>query len=200
MAVNLSPIGNGISFLGTTGLPLAGGKLYTYQAGSSTPLASYTTIDGTIANSNPIILGSDGKLPEELWLTYGYNYKLVLRDSADVLIYTYDNIYGILGTIPTSSSTVPSGMILLWSGSVGSIPVGYYLCDGSNGTPDLRNRFLVGAGDAYAVNATGGSADAIVVSHNHTATSTSTVTDPAFRHDSFMVRFSRLYSCRLLFM
>jgi hypothetical protein len=182
MAVNLSPIGNGISFLGTTGLPLAGGKLYTYQAGSSTPLASYTTIDGTIANSNPIILGSDGKLPEELWLTYGYNYKLVLRDSADVLIYTYDNIYGILGTIPTSSSTVPSGMILLWSGSVGSIPVGYYLCDGSNGTPDLRNRFLIGAGDAYAVNATGGSADAIVVSHNHTATSTSTVTDPGHLH------------------
>jgi len=182
MAVNLSPIGNGISFLGTTGLPLAGGKLYTYQAGSSTPLASYTTIDGTIANSNPIILGSDGKLPEELWLTYGYNYKLVLRDSADVLIYTYDNIYGILGTIPTSSSTVPSGMILLWSGSVGSIPVGYYLCDGSNGTPDLRNRFLVGAGDAYAVNATGGSADAIVVSHNHTATSVSTVTDPGHAH------------------
>jgi len=180
MSVNLSPIGNGISFLGTTGLPLAGGKLYTYQAGSSTPLASYTTIDGTVANSNPIILGSDGKLPSELWLTYGYNYKLVLKDSNDVLIYTYDNIYGILGTIPTSSSTVPSGMILLWSGSVGSIPSGYYLCDGSNGTPDLRNRFLVGAGDAYAVNATGGSADAIVVSHTHTATSV--VTDAGHNH------------------
>lgn len=180
MSVNLSPIGNGISFLGTTGLPLSGGKLYTYQAGSSTPLASYTSIDGTVANSNPIILGSDGKLPSELWLTYGYNYKLVLKDSNDVLIYTYDNIYGILGTIPTSSSTVPSGMILLWSGSVGSIPSGYYLCDGSNGTPDLRNRFLVGAGDAYAVNATGGSADAIVVSHTHTATSV--VTDAGHNH------------------
>ncbi len=180
MSVNLSPIGNGISFLGTTGLPLAGGKLYTYQAGSSTPLATYTTIDGTIANSNPIILGSDGKLPEELWLTYGYNYKLVLKDANEVLIYTYDNIYGILGTIPTSSSTVPSGMILLWSGSIGSIPAGYYLCDGSNGTPDLRNRFLVGAGDSYAVNATGGSADAIVVSHTHTATSV--VTDPGDTH------------------
>jgi len=158
MSVNLSPIGNGISFLGTTGLPLAGGKLYTYQAGSSTPLATYTTIDGTIANSNPIILGSDGKLPEELWLTYGYNYKLVLKDANEVLIYTYDNIYGILGTIPTSSSTVPSGMILLWSGSIGSIPAGYY----------------------FAVNATGGSADAIVVSHTHTATSV--VTDPGHTH------------------
>lgn len=182
MSVNLSPIGNGISFLGNTGLPLSGGKLYTYQAGSSTPLASYTSIDGTIANANPIILGSDGKLPEELWLTYGYNYKLVLKDADDVLIYTYDNIYGILGTIPSSSSTLPSGMILLWSGSIGSIPGGYYLCDGSNGTPDLRDRFVVGAGNSYAVNATGGSTDAIVVAHTHTATSTSTVTDPGHFH------------------
>jgi len=182
MSVNLSPIGNGISFLGTTGLPLAGGKLYTYQAGSSTPLASYTTINGNIAHANPIILGSDGKLPDELWLTYGFNYKLVLTDANDVLIYTYDNIYGILGTIPTSTSTVPSGMILLWSGSIGSIPVGYLLCDGTNGTPDLRNRFLVGSGSTYAVNATGGSADSIVVSHNHTATSTSVVTDPGHLH------------------
>jgi hypothetical protein len=182
MSVNLSPIGNGISFLGTTGLPLAGGKLYTYQAGSSTPLASYTTINGNIAHANPIILGSDGKLPDELWLTYGFNYKLVLTDANDVLIYTYDNIYGILGTIPTSTSTVPSGMILLWSGSIGSIPIGYLLCDGTNGTPDLRNRFLVGSGSTYAVNATGGSADSIVVSHNHTATSTSVVTDPGHLH------------------
>lgn len=180
MAVNLSPIGNGISFLGNTGLPLSGGKLYTYQAGSSTPLATYTSVDGTIANANPIILGSDGKLPAELWLTYGYNYKLVLKDSADVSIATYDNIYGILGTIPASSSTLPSGMILLWSGSIGSIPAGYYLCDGSNGTPDLRNRFIVGAGSTYAVNATGGSADAITVAHTHTATST--VTDPGHLH------------------
>lgn len=182
MSVNLSPIGNGISFLGNTGLPLNGGKLYTYQAGSSTPLATYTSIDGTIANANPIILGSDGKLPAELWLTYGYNYKLVLKDSADVSIATYDNIYGILGTIPASSSTLPTGMILLWSGAIGSIPSGYYLCDGNNGTPDLRDRFVVGAGNTYAVNATGGSTDAIVVAHTHTATSTSTVTDPGHNH------------------
>ena len=194
MSVNLSPIGNGISFLGTTGLPLAGGKLYTYQAGSSTPLASYTTINGNIAHANPIILGSDGKLPDELWLTYGFNYKLVLTDANDVLIYTYDNIYGILGTIPTSTSTVPSGMILLWSGSIGSIPVGYLLCDGTNGTPDLRNRFLVGSGSTYAVNATGGSADAIVVSHNHTATSTSVVTDPGHVHGYIAAAPGNFYS------
>jgi hypothetical protein len=67
----------------------------------------------------------------------------------------------------------PSGGIIMWSGSIASIPSGWFLCDGANGTPNLRDRFVVGAGSTYAVNATGGSADAIVVSHTHTA-STST--------------------------
>ena len=73
---------------------------------------------------------------------------------------------------------VPSGMIALWSGSVASVPSGWYLCNGSNGTPDLRDRFVVGAGSTYAVAATGGSANAIVVSHTHTAT----VTDSGHTH------------------
>jgi hypothetical protein len=181
MSVNLSPIGNGVSFLGTTGLPLSGGKLYTYQAGSSTPLATYTTNSGIIANANPIILGTDGRTPSEIWLTYGYNYKFILQDSAGSTIATYDNLYGILGTIPASSSTLPTGMILLWSGSIGSIPSGYLLCDGTNSTPDLRDRFIIGAGNTYSVNQTGGSADAIVVSHTHTATTV--VTDPGHTHN-----------------
>ena len=178
MAVNLSPIGNGVSFLGVTGLPLSGGRLYSYQAGSSTPLATYTTVSGTIANANPIILGTDGRAPSEIWLTFGYNYKFILQDSVGATIATYDDIYGILGTIPAVASTLPTGMILLWSGSIGSIPAGYLLCDGNNSTPDLRNRFIVGAGSTYSVNQTGGSADAIVVSHTHTAT----VTDPGHNH------------------
>ena len=178
MAVNLSPIGNGVSFLGVTGLPLSGGKLYSYQAGSSTPLTTYTTVSGLIANANPIILGTDGRTPNEVWLTYGYNYKFILQDSGGGTIATYDDIYGILGTIPAASSTLPSGMILLWSGSIGSIPAGYLLCDGTSSTPDLRNCFIIGAGSTYSVNQTGGSADAIVVSHTHTAT----VTDPGHTH------------------
>jgi len=180
MSVNLSPIGNGVSFLGVTGLPLSGGKLYSYQAGSSTPLATYTTVSGLIANANPIILGTDGRTPNEVWLTYGYNYKFILQDSAGGTIATYDDIYGILGTIPAVASVLPTGMILLWSGSIGSIPAGFLLCDGTNSTPDLRNRFIIGAGSTYSVNQTGGSADSIVVSHNHTATST--VTDPGHLH------------------
>jgi hypothetical protein len=73
---------------------------------------------------------------------------------------------------------IPSGVIVMWSGSVASIPSGWFLCDGNNSTPDLRNRFIVGAGSTYSVAGTGGSADAIVVSHTHTAT----VTDPGHTH------------------
>ena len=79
---------------------------------------------------------------------------------------------------PTWGSAIPSGGIIIWSGSSASIPSGWLLCDGSNSTPDLRNRFVVGATSTYAVGATGGSADAIVVSHTHTAT----VTDPGHFH------------------
>jgi hypothetical protein len=75
---------------------------------------------------------------------------------------------------------VPTGAIIMWSGSIASIPSGWLLCNGSSGTPDLRDRFIVGAGSTYAVAATGGSADAVVVSHTHTATST--VTDPGHLH------------------
>ena len=71
---------------------------------------------------------------------------------------------------------IPSGAILLWSGSIGSIPSGWLLCDGTSGTPNLRDRFVVGAGSTYAVAATGGSADAVVVSHTHT------ITDPGHTH------------------
>ena len=78
---------------------------------------------------------------------------------------------------------LPSGSIVIWSGSAASIPSGWYLCDGLNSTPDLRNKFVVGAGSTYAVGATGGSADAIIVSHTHTATST--VTDPGHFHTVF---------------
>ena len=183
MAVNLSPIGNGFQFFDNNGAPLNAGKIYTYQAGSSTPLATYTSSSGLTANANPIILGTSGRPPNDIWLTEGFFYKFILKDSSDVTIQTYDNLYGIVGATPPAATPIPSGGIFLWSGSIGSIPAGYVLCNGSNGTPDLRNRFIVGAGSTYAVDATGGSADAIVVSHTHGATSTSSVTDPGHTHN-----------------
>jgi len=91
---------------------------------------------------------------------------------------------------PTWGSGFPSGGIIMWSGTIATIPSGWLLCNGSSGTPDLRNRFVIGAfqdttGVAYttvtgADTQTGGSKDAITVSHTHTATST--VTDPGHLH------------------
>jgi hypothetical protein len=89
---------------------------------------------------------------------------------------------GTTWTSAAAPTTFLTGMIILWSGSIASIPSGFALCDGTSGTPDLRDRFIVGAGSTYAVDATGGSADSVVVSHTHTATSTSVVTDPGHTH------------------
>jgi hypothetical protein len=182
-SVLLSPYGIGQQFFDDNGVPLAGGLIYTYQAGSSTPLVTYTTNSGNIANANPIVLDAAGRVPQEIWLLTGYSYKFVLQNANAVLIQTLDNIYPILQNAPASAPAVPTGGIILWSGSTGSIPATWYLCDGTNGTPDLRNSFIVGAGSTYAVNATGGTADAIVVSHTHTATSV--VTDPSHAHNAY---------------
>ena len=65
---------------------------------------------------------------------------------------------------------VPIGGIIMWSGSIATIPPSWRLCNGANGTPNLQDRFLVGAGSGYAVGATGGSANATLVSHSHTGT------------------------------
>ena len=96
MAVNLSPIwGAGAQLLDNSGNVLSGGKIYTYAAGTTTQVATYTSNNGITANSNPIILNSAGRVPYEIWLTDGQNYKFVLKDSNDVLIGTWDNLSGI---------------------------------------------------------------------------------------------------------
>jgi microcystin-dependent protein len=79
------------------------------------------------------------------------------------------------------SALIPTGIITLWSGSVATIPSGWALCNGSSGTPDLRNRFVVGAGSTYSVDATGGSATSTLTSnelpaHTHVITTTGTAT------------------------
>jgi hypothetical protein len=177
-SVLLSPFGNGQQFFDNTGNILSGGLIYTYQAGSSTPLATYTTVNGTIPNSNPIILNSAGRCDNEIWMQTGYSYKFILQTSTGTTLQTLDNLYPILQTSTSTGATIPAGLIAIWSGSTGSIPAGWTLCNGTNGTPDLRNSFIIGAGSTYAVGQTGGSADAIVVSHTHTAS----VSDPGHKH------------------
>ena len=62
------------------------------------------------------------------------------------------------GSNLSSVPGVPVGGIIMWSGATNNIPSGWALCDGNNSTPDLRDKFIVGAGSSYAVDATGGSA------------------------------------------
>jgi len=91
---------------------------------------------------------------------------------------------------PTWGNIFVAGMIMMWSGTIATIPSGWLLCNGSNSTPDLRDKFIIGAsadsGGAAKTNVTasytqtGGTKDAIVVSHTHTGTST--VTDPQHNH------------------
>ena len=135
-------------------------------------------------------------MPNELWLQFGYSYKFVLEDANSTLIDTYDNIAGIITSIPSTSPAVPSGCILIWSGATGSIPSGFVICDGTNGTPDLRNKFVIGAGLSYSVGQTGGSSSATLTQsnlpninfnvsdpgHTHSASSTSSVSDPSHNH------------------
>ena len=92
-SVNLSAFGGvGWQFFDNNGVPLAGGLIYTYAAGTTTPQATYTTSAGTIAHTNPIVLNSAGRVPGgEIWLLFA-SYKFVLQTSAAVLIATYDNI------------------------------------------------------------------------------------------------------------
>ena len=90
MTVSISPQPK-LQFFDNNGNPLSGGKLYTYAAGTTTPLASYTDSTGNVANSNPVILDSRGET--SVWLAASF-YKLALYTSTDVPVWTVDNISG----------------------------------------------------------------------------------------------------------
>ena len=90
--------GIGAQFFDNAGNVLTGGKIYSYQAGTTTPIATYTTEMANVAHSNPIILDASGRVPSggEIWLKTGdfSYYKFVLKDVNDVLIATYDFVPG----------------------------------------------------------------------------------------------------------
>jgi hypothetical protein len=92
-AVSLSAFGGvGAQFFDNNGVILTGGKIYTYEAGTTTPLASYTSSSGNTAHANPIVLDSAGRVPGgEIWIALRL-YKFVLETSTGLLIATYDNV------------------------------------------------------------------------------------------------------------
>ena len=124
MAVNLSPVGGvAAQFFTNTGAVLTGGKLYTYAAGTTTPVATYTSSNGATAWTNPVVLDAAGRVSGsgEIWLTGGMRYKFVLKDSNDVLIATYDNINAIGSVVIISYTGTGSQVAFSISGSVANV-------------------------------------------------------------------------------
>ena len=97
MSANLSSIfGAGGQLFTNSGVVLSGGKIHTYLAGSTTPTTTWTSSTQSVANSNPIILDSSGRLANEVWLQSGVKYKFTLTDANDTpLGYTWDYVSGV---------------------------------------------------------------------------------------------------------
>jgi microcystin-dependent protein len=118
---------------------------------------------------------------------------------------TYNDNSTAIATTAFVQSVLPMGMIVMWGGATANIPTGWQLCNGSNGTPDLRGQFIVGAGGSYSVGATGGSSSVSLSSanlpgHTHgftvtgntnsggssTPTATTGIIDPGHSHSYFL--------------
>lgn len=140
MAVFLSPVGGvAAQFFTNTGAVLTGGKLYTYLAGTTTPATTYTTSAGNVARTNPIVLDAAGRVPGsgEIWIS-PISYKFVLKDSNDVLIATYDNIFGSGAFAVTNYTGNGSTVVYAVSGNV----VAVYI----NGVYQNRNTYSIASG------------------------------------------------------
>jgi hypothetical protein len=141
--------------------------------GSALPVASGGT-GATTLTANNVLLGNGTSSPQ--FVAPGSSGNLLTSN-------------GTTWTSAAPPTSFVAGMIMMWSGTIATIPSGWVLCNGSSGTPDLRDRFIIGASQddagAAKTNVTGsltqsgGSKDAIVVSHTHTAT----VTDPGHFHN-----------------
>ena len=151
-----------IQFEDSSGNPLATGKLYTYIAGTSTPLATYSDVNLTVQNANPIILGSDGRNPAgPIFLTPGQSYKYVLQDLNGNTISTRDNISAVppssanIDVQGTAGQGISAGQVVyLSSGDGGKTPGLWYLADTGN-LYSSASRWVGIAPNAIAQAATG---------------------------------------------
>jgi hypothetical protein len=194
---NASLLNSSISINGSN-VPL-GGSITIPDTNDNT-IYAISVADGTSGTQKRIRLtaGGSGSGFQDIFLVAGYNTTITRSGNDTLEIATgltqlrapdsspyIEGQITILGsggtrvsqnlqTITVDSDPFPIGGIIMWSGSINSIPTKWALCDGStvNGiiTPDLRNRFIIGAGENYTVASSGGSKDAILVSHQHTGT------------------------------
>ena len=174
---HLSSLSAGSLTLGSA-LPIASG-------GTGTTSTTFTNLTTNVTGTLPVANGGTGSA------TLTAN-NVILGNGTSAVAFvapsTSGNVLTSNGTTWTSATAFITGMIIMWSGTIATIPSGWLLCNGSSGTPDLRNRFIIGAfsddsGTAKTTitgtsTQTGGSKDAIVVSHTHTAT----VTDSGHVH------------------
>lgn len=110
MTAHLAPTFNaGTQFFTNQGVVLAGGLVYVYVAGSTTPTNSWTTSAQSVANANPIVLDSAGRMTGPVWIDDTITYKFVLKTSAGVTVATLDYVTGINGTNQTMSQWVDGG-------------------------------------------------------------------------------------------
>jgi hypothetical protein len=116
-AVSLSIFGGvGAQFFDNNGNPLSGGKIFTYEAGTTTPLATYTSSTGNTAHTNPIVLDSAGRVPGgEIWIVAQELYKFVLKTNNEVTIATYDNVGSSFNTTPFVDNFTGSGVTVAFT-------------------------------------------------------------------------------------
>ena len=135
------------------------GQVFTSSGGTNVP--SWTTL-GTMSTQNANSVNISGTVQTNNFNATGaFKMNGSLGSAGQVLVSSGSS------SAPTWGNAFVTGMIMLWSGSTSSVPSGWALCNGSSGTPDLRDRFVVGAGSTYAVDSTGGNAFATLPSHKH---------------------------------
>lgn len=164
-------------FLDANGAPLAGGKVYTYAAGTTTPLATYTDAGGLAPNTNPIILDARGEC--NLWYASGTAYKVVLKDATDATIWTVDNI-----VTPGTMALQNANAVNITGGTIGS---GVTFNGNTTGTADNVTGIVAvangGTGATTAANArtnlgaaaSGANTDITALDQDVTITATGTI-------------------------
>lgn len=186
-----------LQFFGSDGLPLVGGKLYTYAAGTSTPLATYTDFTEATQNTNPVILDSTGQA--NVWVPETTTYKYILKTSAEVTLYTVDYVSVPLTTNsfaspPAIGSSVPNagtfttltatGQVTFTSTGAAVVNVG--TTAERPATPQsgmIRYNSTISKYEGYSSawgqlggGATGGGADQIFIENGQTVTTDYTIT------------------------